>query len=140
MCRLIRPVYDKLSSFLNQRTSETFHSLLRIVLKHVVPFLHFNVPQCLIPSYPHISPSLPSLNRHGKTVFITGDSRGMGRAVFLNFIEAGANVFIVGRSEASLRKAANELDETAQARVGYEAADVSDHSAIKAAFMIAKEV
>ena len=85
--------------------------------------------------YPSISPSLPSLNCKGKTVVVTGGSRGIGRAIFHNFITAGANVFIIGRSEASLRQAATELDETAKARVGYQAADVNDQEAVKAAFM-----
>jgi NAD(P)-dependent dehydrogenase (short-subunit alcohol dehydrogenase family) len=83
--------------------------------------------------YPRIEPSNPSLSCAGKTVFITGGGRGIGRAIARAFITAGANVFIIGRSESSLREAAFELSNAAAAgsttatatRVGYHVADVA---------------
>jgi short-subunit dehydrogenase len=76
--------------------------------------------------YPRISSSFPSLSCKGKTAVVTGGSRGIGRAVFHNFITTGGNVFIIGRSEVSLREAAFELDEAAKAHVGYQVADIGD--------------
>lgn len=45
----------------------------------------------------------------GKRLFITGGSRGLGREMALAIAEAGADVVLVGRDEASLEKTAGEI-------------------------------
>lgn len=51
----------------------------------------------------------------GKLLFITGGSRGLGREMALAIAEAGANVVLVGRDEASLQKTASEIRERGRA-------------------------
>lgn len=45
----------------------------------------------------------------GKVVVVTGSSRGLGRALALGFAEAGADVVVTARAEASLDAVANEI-------------------------------
>ncbi len=45
----------------------------------------------------------------GKRLFITGGSRGLGRAMALAIADAGADVVLVGREQASLDKTAAEI-------------------------------
>jgi gluconate 5-dehydrogenase len=46
---------------------------------------------------------------NGRTAVVTGGSRGLGRAMAQALAEAGADLLIMGRDEASLDKAAHEL-------------------------------
>ena len=45
----------------------------------------------------------------GKRLFITGGSRGLGREMALAIAEAGADVILVGREQASLDRTAGEI-------------------------------
>jgi gluconate 5-dehydrogenase len=45
----------------------------------------------------------------GKRLFITGGSRGLGRAMALAMAEAGADVVLTGRTAASLDATAAEI-------------------------------
>src|SRR3984893_19189457 len=45
----------------------------------------------------------------GKRLFITGGSRGLGRAMALAIAEAGADVILTGRTQASLETTAEEI-------------------------------
>lgn len=66
----------------------------------------------------------------GKVAVITGGGSGIGLASAKLFAEEGAQVVIVGRSEAALEAAAVEIGERAVAIV----ADVSDLAALDALY------
>jgi len=53
-------------------------------------------------TYPFISPSLFTNSLTGKTVLITGASRGIGYATALAFAGAGASVAAVARTKEGL--------------------------------------
>ncbi|MGB0580455.1 MAG: SDR family NAD(P)-dependent oxidoreductase [Limisphaerales bacterium] len=57
---------------------------------------------------------MPILDRFkltGKRLLITGGSRGLGREMALAIAEAGADVFLTGRDQASLEKTAADIRE-----------------------------
>ncbi len=54
-------------------------------------------------------PVLDRFRLDGKRLFITGGSRGLGREMALAIAEAGADVILVGRDQASLDKTADEI-------------------------------
>lgn len=62
---------------------------------------------------------------NGRCALITGGSRGLGRAVAQALAEAGADLVLVGREEASLKAVQDEL-RTLGRRVEIVAADVSE--------------
>lgn len=61
----------------------------------------------------------------GRSVVVTGGSRGIGRGIARVFAAAGARVLITGRDEAALGEAVDDLG-TAGGEVSAVAADVSD--------------
>ncbi|MHB0953201.1 MAG: 3-oxoacyl-ACP reductase FabG [Allorhizobium sp.] len=63
----------------------------------------------------------------GKTVIVTGGSRGIGKGIALRFGEAGLNVLVVSRSQADADAVAAEIGPNAS---GY-AADVSTEEGCK---------
>ena len=65
----------------------------------------------------------------GKTVLITGASRGIGASAAREFAEAGANVVLLARSGGAVGALAQEIGDTALAI----ACDVSNYSAVDAA-------
>lgn len=68
-----------------------------------------------------------------KTVFITGGSSGINLGIARNFAAVGANIAIVGRSQAKLDAASAELRELG-AKVAAYSADVRDYAALETAF------
>ncbi len=50
------------------------------------------------------------MNVHGKTVLITGGSRGIGRAIALEFAKAGADIAITSRTKSALLSVAKEIE------------------------------
>jgi 3-oxoacyl-[acyl-carrier protein] reductase len=71
------------------------------------------------------------MNLTGRTAIITGASQGLGKAIAERFVAAGADVFLVARGEAKLRKTADELARSGR-RVEMMTADVSDDAACRA--------
>jgi 3-oxoacyl-[acyl-carrier protein] reductase len=63
---------------------------------------------------------------HGRSVIVTGGSRGIGRGMARVFAEAGAGVLITGRDETALREAVDELKSAGE--VSAVAADVADRA------------
>lgn len=53
---------------------------------------------------------IPSLRADGKTVVVTGGSKGLGRSMALGFAEAGANVVIASRKREECDKVAAEAE------------------------------
>ena len=68
----------------------------------------------------------------GARVFVTGASRGIGRAASLAFAEAGADVALCARSKAELEAVAEEVRERGVAAVVC-VADVTDTDAVRGA-------
>jgi NAD(P)-dependent dehydrogenase (short-subunit alcohol dehydrogenase family) len=65
----------------------------------------------------------------GKTAFVTGASRGIGRAIAVAFADAGADVALVARSADGLAETAEAID--AVGRKAYIlATDVTDYDAV----------
>ncbi len=69
------------------------------------------------------------MDMNGKTVVITGASRGIGESAARAFADAGANVVLLARSGEALGHIANEIGETALAV----SCDVSSWSQVKTA-------
>ena len=63
----------------------------------------------------------------GKTVIVTGGSKGIGRGIATVFARQGAKVTIAARNEDDLKKAAREI----VGDVRYEVCDVSDWASVK---------
>jgi 3-oxoacyl-[acyl-carrier protein] reductase len=61
----------------------------------------------------------------GRSVIVTGGSKGIGKGIARVFVRAGANVLVAARDEATLQAAADDLGEEAGGRVETVVADVS---------------
>jgi NAD(P)-dependent dehydrogenase (short-subunit alcohol dehydrogenase family) len=68
----------------------------------------------------------------GKTAFVTGASRGIGRAVAAAYAEAGADLVLVSRSPESLAEVAKEVEAHGR-RAHVIPCDVTDRDAIETA-------
>jgi 3-oxoacyl-[acyl-carrier protein] reductase len=61
----------------------------------------------------------------GRSVIVTGGSKGIGKGIARVFARAGANVLVAARDEATLQAAAEELTKESGGRVETVVADVS---------------
>src|SRR4029077_3471682 len=66
----------------------------------------------------------------GRRALITGGSRGLGRAMAQTLAEAGADLVLIGREEASLGQAQRELQELGR-HVATIAADLSSPAEVE---------
>jgi len=70
------------------------------------------------------------LSFSGRSVLVTGASRGIGRSIALGFANCGANVSICARGEEALKKAEDEL-RAIGGKVHASTCDVADGAAVK---------
>lgn len=66
----------------------------------------------------------------GKTVFVSGGTSGINLGIAEGFANAGANVFVISRSQDKVSAAITKLGE----RAAGQSADVRDHDGVKSAF------
>lgn len=66
----------------------------------------------------------------GKTAFVTGGGRGIGRSIALALAEAGANVAVMSRTESELKAVAKEIEGFSR-KSYYGIADVRDKDSIQ---------
>lgn len=71
---------------------------------------------------------------NGRVAVVTGGSRGIGRAIAMALVNAGANVAITARSEKDLASAVSELNETGPGRAAGYVCDVRDYEQVKSVF------
>jgi 2-dehydro-3-deoxy-L-rhamnonate dehydrogenase (NAD+) len=69
----------------------------------------------------------------GRTAIVTGASRGLGRAIAVRFVAAGADVLLTARDAGALEEAAGEARAAGPGRVLTMAGDASDPQAAAAA-------
>lgn len=72
------------------------------------------------------------LNLQGKTAWITGGSKGIGRACAERLADEGCNLLLVSRTEADLERAANELRAAHGVKVEVFAGDLGDSPTVSA--------
>src|SRR5215510_4999378 len=74
----------------------------------------------------------------GRSVLVTGGTKGIGKGIAAGFANAGAQVVITGRDAASGEQAAEQLTAAAGTmipaggKVSYVSGDVSDHASCQA--------
>jgi len=76
-------------------------------------------------------------NNSNQTVVVTGAGSGIGYAIAETFVEGGANLLLVGRTEAKLAKAAAQLG--APARVAILAGDITESTSAERIVTAARE-
>jgi NAD(P)-dependent dehydrogenase (short-subunit alcohol dehydrogenase family) len=64
-------------------------------------------------------------NLSGKVALVTGGSKGLGKAMALGFVQAGADVVLASRNEGELRSALDEVLKGSDRRGHYVVADLS---------------
>lgn len=74
----------------------------------------------------------PRSNKSRRVAVVTGSSKGIGKAIAIEFAKAGYNIVLNARDEHELSKAANDVEQTLggiHERVTYLAGDISQESA-----------
>jgi 3-oxoacyl-[acyl-carrier protein] reductase len=75
----------------------------------------------------------------GRSVLVTGGTKGIGKGIARVFATSGANVVITGRDEAAARSTAAELTALGGGTVSYVLGDVADAAACRAMVAAAVE-
>ena len=75
----------------------------------------------------------------GRSVLVTGGTKGIGKGIARVFARAGADVVVVGRDESAARAAAEELTALGGGTVSYVLADVSTAQGCRTAAQAAAE-
>src|ERR1700761_6543213 len=86
-------------------------------------------------AYASILPSRSELSAKNKVVVVTGGGSGIGVGIVEGFAKAQASfICILGRTEATLRKTKQEIEQKYQTKVLFAVADVCNEAQIKQAF------
>jgi 3-oxoacyl-[acyl-carrier protein] reductase len=75
----------------------------------------------------------------GRSVLVTGGTKGIGKGIARVFARAGANVVVVGRDEAAARATADELTALGGGTVSFVLADISTAQGCRTAAQSAAE-
>ena len=75
----------------------------------------------------------------GKQALVTGGTRGIGRAIAVDLLKAGAAVTICGRSDDGVVKAVRELKQETKGEVIGKAADIRDEGQVAGLFKFVDE-
>lgn len=67
----------------------------------------------------------------GKRAFVSGSTKGIGKAIAIQLAKAGASVTICARNESELKQTINELDKSKQQEHSYLCADFSKPDELK---------
>jgi len=65
---------------------------------------------------------------HGRSVVVTGGTKGIGKGIARVFAKQGAHVLLTGRDEAAARTTCDELNALGNGTVSYVLSDVADRS------------
>lgn len=71
-------------------------------------------------------------NMKGKVAFMTGGTRGIGKATVETFVQAGVNVVFVGRGQEDGHELAEELNALGKGEATYMECNVTDHKKLEA--------
>lgn len=71
------------------------------------------------------------LKLKGKTALVVASSQGLGKAIAAELAKEGANVMLTSRSEEKLKATKEEIEGTAQGKVAYVAADITNPDEIR---------
>lgn len=74
-----------------------------------------------------------TLDMQGKTVVVTGGTKGIGRAISLTFAKANANVVPISRTQSAVEEVVSEIRNTGSKSI-VEPVDVGDPDAISSSF------
>lgn len=72
------------------------------------------------------------MNINGKSVVVTGSTKGIGRAIAEALLREGANVCLSARTEADVEKTVSELSDVGEGRVTGMVCNVRDYTEVKA--------
>ncbi|MFZ7155280.1 SDR family oxidoreductase [Avibacterium avium] len=73
---------------------------------------------------------LEKMKLTGKTAFVTGGARGIGKSVAMAFAQAGANIVIADFDIAEAEKTANEIAQSEQVKAIAVQTDVTDEASV----------
>jgi len=68
----------------------------------------------------------------GRTVVVTGGTKGIGKGIARVMARAGANVLVTGRNREDAQRAVAELDEVGEGKIAYFLGDVADPESCRA--------